>query len=153
MGLNVWKERDELRAGLEKSEARVESLLKEFERYRRHSREELESADRRARVDAAAAFLPVYDQLQLALSAQGASEAFLTGVRMTLSELLRVFQTSGIQPMDCLGKPFDPQFHEAVEHIEQPDAESGIIIEVLRDGFFSEAEGLVVRHAMVRVAR
>ena len=52
MGLNVWKERDALRAQLDESEARVQSLLKEFDRHRRHSREELETADRRASIRA-----------------------------------------------------------------------------------------------------
>ncbi|MDO4355339.1 MAG: nucleotide exchange factor GrpE [Clostridia bacterium] len=153
MGLNIWRERDELRAQLEESEARAQSLLKEFDRHRRHARDELESADRRARIQATAAFLPVYDQLALALSAEGASEAFLSGVRMTQQQFLRVLREADIQRMDCLGKPFDPRFHEAVEHVEQPDAESGIVVEVLREGFFSEAEGMVVRHAMVKVAK
>ena len=153
MGLNVWKERDALRAQLHESEARVQSLLKEFDRHRRHSREELETADRRASVRAAAAFLPVYDQLVLALNAEGASEAFLSGVRMTQQQLLRVLKDADVQPMDCLGKPFDPRFHEAMDHVSHPDAESGVIVEVLREGFFSETEGVVVRHALVNVAR
>lgn len=153
MGLNVWKERDELRAQLTESEVRYQSLLREFERHRRNSRAEAESVDRRADIRAAAAFLPVYDQLTLALQAQGAPEEFLAGVRMTLNEFLRVLEGMGIQPMDSLGKKFDPQFHEAVDHAQQDGSESDDIIGVIREGFFCTGDGAVVRHAMVRVAK
>ena len=153
MGLNIWKERDELRAQLTEAEVQYQSLLREFERHRRHSRTELESADSRARVQAAAAFLPVYDQLTLALQAQGASEDFMNGVRMTLKTFLHVLEGMGIHSMESLGKKFDPQFHEAVDHTEQEGAESDDIIDVIREGFFCPDDGAVVRHAMVRVAK
>lgn len=153
MGLNIWKERDELRAQLTESEARCQTLLREFERHRRNSRAEIEASDRRAMNRAAAAFLPVYDQLTLAAQAQGAPEEFLAGVRMTLSEFLRTLEGMGIQPMDSCGKPFDPQFHEAVDHAECEGAEPDTVIETVREGFFCAEDGAVVRHAMVRVAK
>lgn len=153
MGLNVWKERDELRAQLAESEARCQSLLREFERHRRHAREEAESADRRADIRAASAFLPVYDQLLLAAQAQGAPEEFLAGVRMTLSEFLRVLEGMGIAPMDSLGKAFDPQLHEAVDHTEYEGAQPDEIIGVIREGFLCTNDSAIVRHAMVRVAK
>jgi len=153
MGLNIWKERDELRAQLTEAEVQYQSLLREFERHRRHSRTELESADNRARAQAAAAFLPVYDQLTLALQAQGATDEFMNGVRMTLNQFLHVLEGMNIHPMDSLGKKFDPQFHEAVDHAEQEGAESDDIIEVIREGFFRPTDGAVIRHAMVRVAK
>ena len=153
MGLNVWKERDELRAQLTESEVQYQNLFREFERHRRNSRAEIQSADRRAGIRAAAAFLPVYDQLTLAVQAQGAPEEFLAGVRMTLSEFLRTLEGMGIVPMDSLGKKFDPQFHEAVDHAECEDAESDDIIETVREGFICTDDNSVVRHAMVRVAK
>ena len=58
-----------------------------------------------------------------------------------------------IRPMESLGKKFDPQYHEAVDHAEQEGAESDDIIEVVREGFFRLADGSVIRHAMVRVAK
>lgn len=153
MGLNVWKERDELRAQLTEAEVQYQSLLREFERHRRHSRTELESADNRASAQAAAAFLPVYDQLTLALQAQGATDEFMNGVQMTLKTFLHVLEGMDIRPMESLGKKFDPQYHEAVDHAEQEGAESDDIIEVVREGFFRLADGSVIRHAMVRVAK
>lgn len=153
MGLNVWKERDELRAQLTEAEAQCQSLLREFERHRRHSRTELESADSRACAQAAAAFLPVYDQLTLALQAEGATEEYASGIRMTLKEFLHVLEGMDIHPMESLGKKFDPQFHEAVDHAEHEGAESDDIIEVIREGFFRPTDGAIIRHAMVRVAK
>lgn len=153
MGLNVWKERDELRTQLTESEVRCQNLMREFDRHRRHSRAELESADKRAQLAAAAAFLPVYDQLTLALQAQGASEEFLTGVRMTLNQFLHVLEGMGIRAMESLGAAFDPNLHEAVDHAECKGAESDHVIEVIREGFIRTEDGAVVRHAMVRVAK
>lgn len=153
MGLNIWKERDELRAQLTEAEAQYQALLREFDRHRRHSRTELESADSRACMQAAAEFLPVYDQLTLALQAEGATEEYSSGIRMTLKAFLHVLDGMDIQPMDSLGKPFNPQFHEAVDHVEQEGADSDSIIEVIREGFFRTTDGAIVRHAMVRVAK
>ena len=153
MGLNVWKERDELRAQLAESEAQYQTLFREFERHRRHSRAEAESADRRADIRAAAAFLPVYDQLTLALQAQGAPEEFLAGVRMTRNEFLRVMEGMGIVPMDSIGRKFDPQYHEAADCAEFEGVEPDTIAEVIREGFICTDGSTVVRHAMVRVAR
>ena len=153
MGLNVWKERDELRAQLEDAQAQFQSLQVEFERHRRHSRTDLQNADQRARIQVAAAFLPVYDQLLLALQADGASESFRSGIRMTLNQFMRSLDGMGIQSMESLGKKFDPQYHEAVDHTETPGAESDTITEVLREGFFCTDDGAVVRHAMVCVAK
>lgn len=153
MGLNIWKERDELRAQLEDAQAQYQSLLVEFERHRRHSRTELQNSDQRARIQAAAAFLPVYDQLLLALQADGASESYRSGIRMTLNQFMRSLDGMGIQSMESLGKKFDPQYHEAVDHAEVPGAESDVIIEVIREGFFCISDGAIVRHAMVRVAK
>ena len=153
MGLNVWKERDKLRAQLTESEVRYQNLMREFDRHRRHSRAELDSADKRAQMSAAAAFLPVYDQLTLALQAQGATEEFLTGVRMTLNQYLQVLSGMGICSMESLGKTFDPNLHEAVDHAECEGAESDQIIEVIREGFIRTEDSAVVRHAMVRVAK
>lgn len=153
MGLNIWKERDELRARLTEAEAQQQNLLREFERHRRHARADLEAADARADIRTAAAFLPVYDQLSLALQAQGASEEFLSGVRMTLKQFLQVLEGMDIHSMESAGKPFDPQYHEAVDHAEHPDAESGAVFEVVREGFFRASDGAIVRHAMVRVAK
>ena len=131
-------------------DARWEALNAEYQNYRRHTAQELEQAGGQAARRTAAAFLPIYDDLQRALASPCGDPAFYKGVEMILKNLLDTMASLGVKPMNSKGRIFNPTYHEAVEHIRDPQYRGEEIVEVLQVGFTMDDE--VIRHAKVVVA-
>ena len=125
-------------------------LAAEYDNYRRRTAKEKDSIWNDAKADAAVAFLPVYDNLERALKQETADEAYKKGVEMTMTQLKEVLAKLGIEEIPALGKPFDPNLHNAVMHVEDEGAGENIIVDVFQTGFRSGDK--VVRFAMVKVA-
>lgn len=133
----------------ERSE-QLESLNAEYQNYRRRTALELEEVGGKSARRTAAAFLPIYDDLQRALACPCSDPAFYRGVEMILQEVMDAFSALGIKPMDSKGKIFNPIYHEAVDRIQGPQYRQEEIVEVIRVGFTMDDE--VIRHARVIVA-
>jgi len=129
---------------------RWETLNAEYQNYRRRTAHELEKAGDQAARKTAAAFLPIYDDLQRALASSCSDPAFYKGVELIMKNLLDTMASLGIKPMNSKGRIFNPAYHEAVEHICDPQYRQEEIIEVLQVGFTMDDE--VIRHAKVIVA-
>ena len=129
---------------------RFEALQAEYQNYRRRTALELERVGDHAARKTAAAFLPVYDDLQRALDSACSDPAFYKGVELTMKNLLDAMASVGVKPMNSKGRIFNPTSHEAVEHIHDPQYRSEEIVEVLQVGFTMDDE--VIRHAKVVVA-
>ena len=129
---------------------RWDALNAEYQNYRRRTAQELEAVGAKAAGKTAAAFLPVYDDLQRALSSPCSDAAFYKGVELILKNLLDTMAAQGIKPMDSKGRIFNPTYHDAVEHICDPAYRAEEIVEVLQVGFTMDDE--VIRHAKVIVA-
>ena len=125
-------------------------LAAEYENYRRRTAKEKESIWVDAKGDAAAAFLPVYDNLERALKQETADEAYKKGVEMTMNQLKTVLEKLGITQIPALGESFDPKVHNAVMHVEDESLEENIVAEVFQTGF--KCGEKVIRCAMVKVA-
>jgi len=97
-------------------------------------------------------FLTVVDDLDLALKNRpqdGDGAAWAEGIELISRKLQNLLDAEGIQPIP--GGEFDPTIHEAISHEEDPDHESGEIIEIIQQGY--TLSGFVIRPARVRVAR
>ncbi len=129
---------------------RWEALQAEYQNYRRRTAQELEAAGSRSAQKTAAAFLPIYDDLQRALESPCTDPAFYKGVELIRKNLLDTMASLKIKPMDSRGRIFNPAYHEAVEHIHDPQYRQEEIVEVLQVGFTMDDE--VIRHAKVVVA-
>lgn len=129
---------------------RWEALNAEYQNYRRRTAMELETAGERSAMETAAAFLHLYDDLQRALESPCTDPAFYKGVELIQRSLMDTFAALGIKPMDSKGKIFNPTYHEAVQHIQDPKYRTDEVVEVLRVGFTMHEE--VIRHARVVVA-
>lgn len=100
---------------------------------KRHSRElERQRTAERARV--ASAWLPVLDNLELALG-HASDDAFAEGVRATLDQAVEVLARLGYPRQDATGVPFDPAVHEVVTVLDDPDAPPNTVVRVLRPGY------------------
>lgn len=125
-------------------------LAAEYDNYRKRTAKEKESIWTDAKADTAAAFLPVYDNLERALKQETADEVYKKGVEMTMNQLKEVFAKLGITEIPALGQPFDPNLHNAVMHVEDETLEENIVAEVFQAGFLCGEK--VIRFAMVKVA-
>ena len=125
-------------------------LAAEYDNYRKRTAKEKEALWAQAKADTAVAFLPVYDNLERALKQETADEAYKQGVEMTMNQLKEVFSKLGITEIDALGKPFDPNLHNAIMHVEDESFGENTVAEVFQAGFMLGEK--VIRFAMVKVA-
>ena len=141
---------DPRKRNLSDQEDKYLRLAAEYDNYRRRSQKEKESAWADAKAETAAAFLPVYDNLERALKQETADEAYKKGVEMTMNQLKDVLSKLGMEEIPALGETFDPNLHNAVMHVEDDSVGENIIVDVFQAGF--KAGDKVVRFAMVKVA-
>ena len=139
-----------LQASLREQEDKYLRLLAEYDNYRKRSQKEKENAWTTAKADTAKEFLPVYDNLERALKQETTDEAYAKGVQMIMTQLKTVLEKLGIEEIPALGETFDPNFHNAVMHTEDPERGEGEIITEFQKGFRMGER--VIRFSMVQVA-
>ena len=136
-------ERDEYLAHLQRTQA-------EFDNYRKRMLRDQTAHLERATAGLIEQLLPVLDAFELALGSAGSdAERLRKGVELVYGELLGALEKAGLERIDAHGKPFDPEEHEAVMHVEDESGEPGVR-DVVRSGY--RFKGRVLRPAMVKVA-
>jgi molecular chaperone GrpE len=96
--------------------------------------------------------LDVVDELEMAIksgSSSNSKEPLIQGVEMTLNKFKKLLEKEGVSPIDCVGQPFDPSKHNAVEKTEKADAEGCTIAEEVRKGYTLREK--VIRPSIVKV--
>ncbi len=96
--------------------------------------------------------LPVIDNLERALASEvhESDESFKKGIEMTYNMLVSALKNEGVEEIDCLNKPFDPNLEQAIMQEKVEEVESGIVIEVLQKGYVLKDR--ILRPAMVKVS-
>ncbi|MCI9170019.1 MAG: nucleotide exchange factor GrpE [Lawsonibacter sp.] len=125
-------------------------LAAEYDNYRKRTAKEKENLWTEAKADTVQAFLPVYDNLDRAMKQETADEAYKKGVEMTMNQLKEVFAKLGVTEIEAEGRPFDPNLHNAVMHIEDENLGENTVAQVFQAGFMLGEK--VIRFAMVQVA-
>ena len=125
-------------------------LAAEYDNFRKRTQKEREGLYTDAKADTIAKFLPVFDNLQRAMSQPTADEAYKKGVELTMNGLLSILEGLGVKSFGEVGEPFDPNFHNAVMQREDENFGESTICEVFQTGY--KLGEKVIRHAMVVVA-
>ena len=125
-------------------------LCAEYDNFRRRSQKEKDSLYGDIKANTLKAFLPVYDNLVRALATPTADEAYRKGVEMIMSQFNTTMEKLGVTEIDCLGKTFDPNFHNAVMHVDDEEKGENEIVEVFQKGFMMGDK--VIRFSVVKVA-
>ena len=94
--------------------------------------------------------LPVIDNLERAVAHASSEDGLFEGVEMVLRQFTQLAENYGAKPFEAKGKPFDPQFHEAMSQVPMEGVEPGTVIEVFQRGWMLHDR--LVRPAMVIVA-
>ncbi len=144
------------------SQAKDQALraLAEGENVKRRATKDVENAHKFALDKFVADLLPVVDSLEKAVDSaaavaadtQGAvADAFSEGVSLSLKLAVDTLKKHGVDQINPLGEPFDPQHHEAMAMVPNPDAEPNSVMDVMQPGY--SLNGRLVRAAMVVVAK
>ena len=94
--------------------------------------------------------LPVVDNFERGLAQAPEEDAFAEGIRMIYKQLMTTLEELGVKQIEAVGQEFDPDFHNAVMHVEDEEAGENIVVEEFQKGY--TYKDFVVRHSMVKVA-
>lgn len=135
---------------LEETVDRLKRLMAEFENYKKRSNKERESLYNSLLADIISSFLPVIDNLEKAITVKTEDENMKQGIELVIKQILDIFTKFGVETIETVGKPFDPEVHEAVSSVQDETLGEKIIKEEFRKGY--KIGSKVIRHAMVVVA-
>ncbi len=151
----------ELKAKAAKADEHWERLLRtvaDFDNFKKRAAREKIEAAHHANFSLVHKLLPVLDNFEMALNAaqknvQGGDQlaSFQSGVAMILQQLRSVLTETGLEEIDSTGKPFDPNFHEAVSEQESAETAEGNVLQQLRKGY--KLKDRLLRPATVIVAK
>ena len=136
---------------------RVLRLSAEFENYKKRMSRQMDEFRKYANEALLKDLLSVVDNLERALntsekdSGAATQDTFIEGIEMTLNEVLRILTRYHVTPIDSLGKPFDPVFHEAVMQEESDEQPENTVINEFQKGYLIHDR--LLRPSMVVVSR
>lgn len=132
---------------------RLKRSMAEFDNFRKRSEKEKATMFDMGARSVAEKLLPVVDNFEramLATPSEGEDKAFADGIAMIYNQMTKTLEDLGVKPIDCVGKEFDPNLHNAVMHIEDESLGENVVAEELLKGYMYKDS--VLRHSMVKVA-
>ena len=147
------KKEEALKARIDELEDRVKRQMAEFENFRKRTDKEKAAMFETGAKSVIEKILPVVDNFERGLAAVPEDEkgsAFVEGMNKVYKQLLTELDNMGVKPIEAVGQEFDPNFHNAVMHIEDENFGENIVAEEFQKGY--TYHDTVVRHSMVKVA-
>lgn len=128
----------------------LQRLQAEFENYRKRIEQEKKLIIKQANQELIQKFLNILDSFELAFKTIKEEDEFSKGIKMIYSEFYSTLEKEGLKKIDCLGKKFDPYFHEVLLQGES-DQEEGIIMEELQKGYMLNDR--IIRFSKVKTSK
>lgn len=128
----VNQELEELRKQVEDHQQRLLRAQADFDNYRRRTMKEKEEFAKYASLKLIEQLLPVVDNFERALAASKDNkdyDALAKGIEMIFRQLDGVLANEGLKPMEAVGTPFNPEYHQAIMQVESEEHEEGIVVE------------------------
>ena len=144
------KKKDKLEQQVEDLTDRLKRSMAEFDNYRKRTEKEKSSMYIIGAREIIEKILPVVDNFERGLAQAPEGDAFADGMQMIYKQLLTTLEGLGVEAIETVGKEFNPDFHNAVMHVEDENAGENMVVEELQKGY--TYKGFVVRHSMVKVA-
>ena len=142
-------ELEALKKQLAEGAERMKRLQADFENFRRRTRQEKEELSNMVVQDFIKELLPMLDNFDRAMAAEATDAAkFQQGVEMIYNQLTEILRNKGMELIDTKDAKFDPNFHQAVMRVENPDLEDEAIAMELQKGYM--VKGKVIRPSMVQ---
>ena len=143
---------DAYKEQIDQLEDRVKRQMAEFDNFRKRSEKEKAAMFETGAKSVIEKILPVVDNFERGLASvpeDKKEDPFVDGMNRTYKQLLTELAGIGVEPIEALGTPFDPNFHNAVMQVESEEYESGVVAQELLKGY--TYRDTVVRHSMVAV--
>jgi len=143
---------NELEQKLEETTNRMLRLQADYDNFRRRTQKEKESAAKYRSQSLAESLIPALDNFERGMTIDAQSEetkSLLQGMEIVYRQLKEALANEGIEAVESVGQPFDPNFHQAVMQVETDDFESNVVVEEMQKGYMLKDR--VIRVAMVKV--
>ena len=151
------KKKDKKDKQIEDLTAQLDDLRKrnlaEFENFRKRTEKEKSTMFDMGAKSVVEKLLPIIDNFErgfAGLSEEQKSDPFVSGMDMVYKQLVKALADMGVEPIEAVGKPFDPNLHNAVMHVEDENLGENTVAQEFQKGYLYH--GSVVRHSMVQVA-
>lgn len=132
---------------------KLKRSMAEFDNFRKRSEKEKSAMFDMGARSIAEKILPIVDNFERALQAapsDGDGKAFADGILMIYNQMIKTLNELGVKAIECVNQPFDPNFHNAVMHVEDENFGENVVAEELLKGYMYKDN--VLRHSMVKVA-
>ncbi|RJX38257.1 nucleotide exchange factor GrpE [Paenibacillus pinisoli] len=143
----------ELEKQAEEAQQRYLRAQADFDNFRRRTMKEKEELAQYASMKLIEQLLPVVDNFERAIAASGANndyESLAKGVDMIFRQLSQTLDAEGLKPINAVGEPFNPEFHQAIMQVESDEYEEGVVVEEVQKGYMLKEK--VLRPSMVKVS-
>ena len=152
-GLFKKKKKDKKDEQIEELNDRLKRQMAEFENFRKRTEKEKSTMFDMGAKSVVEKLLPIIDNFErgfAGLSEEQMSDPFVSGMDMVYKQLVKALADMGVEPIEAIGKPFDPNLHNAVMHVEDENLGENTVAQEFQKGYLYH--GSVVRHSMVQVA-
>ncbi len=147
------KKKDKKDEQIEELTDKVKRQMAEFDNFRKRTEKEKSQMYDMGAKTIVEKILPVIDNFERGLAAvpeESKEDAFVVGMDKIYRQMLTVLEEAGVKPIEAVGAEFDPNFHNAVMHVEDETLGENVVAEELQKGYMYR--DTVVRHSMVKVA-
>ena len=145
--------KDKKDAEIEELKDRLVRQMAEFDNFRKRTEKEKASMYEIGAREIIEKILPVVDNFERGLAAVPEEEKdspFADGMTKIYKQMMTVFEEMGVKAIDAVGEEFNPDYHNAVMHVEDEEAGENVVVEEFQKGYLYKDH--VVRHSMVKVA-
>ena len=144
------KKKDKSEQKVEELTDRLKRTMAEFDNFRKRTEKEKSSMYIIGAKEIVEKILPVVDNFERGLAQAPEDDPFAEGMKMIYKQLTTTLDELGVKPIEAVGKEFNPDFHNAVMHVEDEEVGENIVVEEFQKGY--TYKDFVVRHSMVKVA-
>ena len=147
------KKKDKKDQLIEELTDKYKRTFAEIDNFRKRSEKEKTAMYEIGAKDIVERILPIVDNFERGLATvpeEDMNEPFVDGMSKIYKQLMKALEDAGVKPIEAVGTEFDPNFHNAVMHVEDEELGENIVAEELQKGYMYR--DTVVRHSMVKVA-
>ena len=147
------KKKDKKDTQIEELTDRVQRQMAEFDNFRKRTEKEKAAMFEVGAKSVIEKLLPTVDSFErgfVSVTEEQKEDPFVQGMEKVYRQLMTSLESIGVKPIEAVGQKFDPNYHNAVMHVEDEEADENVIVEEFQKGYLYR--DTVVRHSMVKVA-
>ena len=151
--VDINNKKDQKDAVIEDLQDRLKRQMAEFDNYRKRTDKEKSAMFEMGASDVVKKLLPIVDNFERGFKSVTEEELqtpFAKGMDMVYKQTIKMLEDLQVKPIEAVGSEFNPEFHNAVMHVEDDSQGENIIVEEFEKGY--TYRDVVIRHSMVKVA-